>query len=334
MSHDERGLRCQPKRNKNSLNNDTVVNTARPHRALYLGSWFIVAYTVVIILWGAWVRLSGSGDGCGDHWPLCNGEVVPLEHPKKTWIEYSHRISTAIYGILVFAQILLARRAFPKKHPARWWAVMTLVFTITEALIGRQLVKSGLVNESADLARLVVMPLHLINTSLLLLSGVMTAESIKHSSAARRALTPLERKVGVSYLIGLAIVLITGAIAALGSHLLPSESLLSGLSHDLASESHLAVRLRILHPLLALTIPVGLLLFARLSPPEPQSLRAFWYKRFTIILCAALLIGVATLSLLAPVWLKLTHLLMTNVVVIAFSACVFHARYSTTGRSQ
>jgi len=290
-----------------------------------------VAYTVVIILWGAWVRLSGSGDGCGDHWPLCNGEVIPLEQAKKTWIEYSHRISTAIYGVLVLAQILLTRRAFPNKHPARWWAVMTLVFTITEALIGRQLVKSGLVNESADLARLVVMPLHLINTSLLLLSGVMTAESIKYGEAPRRLLTSLERKVGVSYLVGLAIVLTTGAIAALGSHLLPSASLMSGLSSDLASDSHLAVRLRILHPLLALAIPVGLLLFAKISPPEPQSQRALWYKRFVIILCVALLIGVATLSLLAPIWLKLTHLLMTNVLVIAFSVCVFHTFYSTNG---
>lgn len=304
------------------------MNTARNHRALYTGSWLIVAYTVVIILWGAWVRLSGSGDGCGDHWPLCNGEVIPLEQAKKTWIEYSHRISTAIYGVLVLAQILLTRRAFPKKHPARWWAVMTLVFTVTEALIGRQLVKAGLVNESAELARLFVMPLHLINTSLLLLSGVMTAESIRHGDVPRRPLTPLERKVGLSYLIGLAVVLTTGAVAALGSHLLPSESLLSGLSHDLASDSHPAVRLRILHPLLALAIPVGLLLFAKISPLEPQSSRALWYKRFTIILCVALLIGVATLSLLAPAWLKLTHLLMTNIVVIAFSVCVFHTLYS------
>lgn len=287
-----------------------------------------MAYTVLIILWGAWVRLSGSGDGCGDHWPLCNGEVVPLESVKKTWIEYSHRISTALYGVLILIQLWLTRKTFRKNHPARFWALMTLIFTITEALIGRQLVKSGLVNESTDLSRLIVMPLHLINTSLLLFSGVMTAESIKYGDNPRRALTTEQRQKGLFYVGGLALVLISGAIAALGSHLMPSESLLHGLSHDLATDSHPAVRLRILHPLFALAIPVGLLLMARLAPAsDPHSPQALWYKRFVIILCLGLLIGVATLSLLAPVWLKLTHLLITNVLVIGFSACVFHTLY-------
>jgi cytochrome c oxidase assembly protein subunit 15 len=302
------------------------VNAQQIPRSLYIGSWVLVAYTVLIILWGAWVRLSGSGDGCGDHWPLCNGEVVPLEHVAKTWVEYSHRISTALYGVLILGQIFLSRRYFARHHPARFWALLTIVFTITEALIGRQLVKSGLVNESTDISRLFVMPLHLVNTSLLLFSGVMTAESIRYGDLPRRPLSREVRNSGVLYLSGLSIVLITGAIAALGSHLMPSESLLHGLTHDLAADSHPAVRLRILHPLLALALPVAMLLFVRLpGVSTPESSQTLWFKRFSIGLIVALLIGVSTLSLLAPVWLKITHLFMTNVLVILASLCVFHS---------
>jgi cytochrome c oxidase assembly protein subunit 15 len=203
---------------------------------------------------------------------------------------------------------------------------MTLVFTITEALIGRQLVKAGLVNESTDLSRLFVMPLHLVNTSLLLFSGVMTAESIRYGDLPRRLLSPEIKNRGALYIGALTIILITGAIAALGSHLMPSESLLHGLTHDLAADAHPAVRLRILHPLLALALPVGMLLFAQLPHVSaPESSQTLWFKRLSIGLVVALLIGVATLSLLAPVWLKLTHLLMTNVLVILASLCVFHS---------
>ena len=302
------------------------MNSPRAYRSLYIGSWALVAYTVIIILWGAWVRLSGSGDGCGDHWPLCNGEVIPVERVAKTWVEYSHRISTALYGVLILIQIWLSRRYFAHHHPARFWAGMTLLFTVTEALIGRQLVTSGLVNESEDLSRLIVMPLHLVNTSLLLFSGVMTAESVRYGELPRRTLSREVKARGALYLTGLTVVLITGAIAALGSHLMPSESLLRGLTHDLSPDSHPAVRLRILHPLIALALPVAMLLFARLPGiSTPDSSQTLWFKRFSIGLVVALVIGVATLSLLAPVWLKLTHLLMTNVLVILASLCVFHS---------
>lgn len=280
------------------------------------------------------MRLSGSGDGCGDHWPLCNGEVVPSELIKKTWIEYSHRISTAVYGILILAQVWLTRRNFPRKHPSRFWALMTLLFTITEALIGRQLVKSGLVNESTDLSRLIVMPLHLINTSLLLFSGVMTAESVGHGDSLRYEVSPESRKKGFAYVLGFFLVLISGAIAALGSHLMPSESLLHGLAKDLAADSHPAVKLRLFHPLLALAIPVALLTFAKFSTAShPHSLQAIWYRRFAITVCCAIAVGVATLGFLAPVWLKVTHLLMTNILVVVFSLCVFHTRYAAPQRS-
>lgn len=300
--------------------------TARPSLHFwYRASWLLVGYTILIIIWGAWVRLSGSGDGCGDHWPLCNGQMIPEAAPTKTLIELSHRVSTALYGIFVLIQIIATRRVFPKGHPSRFWSLMTLLFTITEALIGRSLVKEGLVNTSEDLSRLIVMPLHLVNTSLLLFSGVMTAESLKYGEFLKRAFSREDTKRWILYLVSLVIILSTGAIAALGSHLAPSESLLQGLSKDLSTDSHLAVRLRLLHPFFALGLPLFLALFMPLSiSGRPTTSQGLWYRRFGIAVLVALSIGIGTLVLLAPLWLKVTHLLMTNLLVVVASLCVFH----------
>lgn len=297
---------------------------------LYRFSWAIVLYTVIVIVWGAWVRISGSGAGCGEHWPLCHGAAIPIGAETKTWIEVSHRYSTAIFGLFIVAQLLFIRALTPKKHPARYWSWMTLVFTVTEALIGRFLVKHGLVDESLSLYRLVVMPLHLVNTSLLLCSEVLTAENIRFNPRSEIApettheltqlnVQPQQRSsltIGLVILLGL--LLTSGAIAALGSHLMPSESLLEGLRHDLALDAHPAVRLRVLHPILGLLLPMAfwLLLYSDSKDSEPNRELRTAQKHLVIALFSTVLIGTATLGFLAPVWLKLCHLTAANLAVI------------------
>ena len=294
-------------------------------QTLYRASWAIVAYTIVIIAWGAWVRISGSGDGCGDHWPLCHGAAVPIGGSVKTWTEVAHRYSTAIFGIFILAQLVAIRRITPKENPARYWIWYTLFFTATEALIGRMLVKQGLVNESESLSRMYVMPLHLLNTSLLLFSSVMTAESVKFGARRPVQVSRTTKRWGFTISLLLALLLGTGAIAALGSHLLPASSLSTGLADDLSATSHPAVRLRLLHPVLGLLIPVGVVLFisissARASNPTLRTL----YQRFGWAVGIMVVIGVATLTLLAPTWLKLLHLTMANLLVVIGSYCIFH----------
>jgi cytochrome c oxidase assembly protein subunit 15 len=295
---------------------------------LYRAAWALVAYTVVVILWGAWVRISGSGAGCGDHWPLCNGDAIPQASNVQTWIEYSHRISTGLYGIFVVALLLTVRRTFPKAHPARFLSGMILVFTVTEALIGRMLVKQGLVNQSIDLARIAVMPLHLVNTSLLLFFCVTTAESIGFQGQPQKS-----ERVGrwqmsrgmLLCIVGILCIVTTGAVAALGSHLAPSTSLSQGIAVDLASDSHLAVRLRLLHPVLALSLALTFFygceyLAARSSSP----VTARWLNRLKLCVVGAVGVGICTLLSLSPVLMKMLHLLLANAVVVVCSAWVFH----------
>lgn len=293
---------------------------------LYWGSWGLILYTLLIIAWGAWVRISGSGDGCGDHWPLCHGAAVPLGAEWRTWIEVSHRYSTALFGILVLAQVALINKIMPAGHPARRWVWFTLLFTITEALIGRFLVKQGLVNDSKSLYRLIAMPLHLLNTSLLLCFEVIAAESIRFGEMNSRSYLRLWRPPGIILSFALVALLTSGAIAALGSHLMPSQSLLEGVQNDLHPDAHLAVRLRALHPLLGLLIPMGLWLFINYSfnsSSNPDAVTA--RKHLHWGLGITVLIGILTLGLLSPTWLKLAHLTAANLLIILATRFGYHS---------
>src|SRR5690606_14050623 len=55
-------------------------------------AWTALHANVVVILQGAVVRATGSGAGCGSHWPTCNGQVIPLAPTLETGIEFSHRL--------------------------------------------------------------------------------------------------------------------------------------------------------------------------------------------------------------------------------------------------
>jgi cytochrome c oxidase assembly protein subunit 15 len=303
---------------------NTGQTTTRPHDRLYKASWALIIYTIIIIAWGAWVRISGSGDGCGDHWPLCHGAAIPLGGSTKTWTEVAHRYSTAIFGVFVLAQLFAIRRLTDETNSARRWVWWTLLFTATEALIGRMLVTKGLVNESTSLSRMYVMPLHLVNTSLLLFSEVMTAESLAFGTRAR--IRGSARRWSLAIAASLLLLLTTGAIAALGSHLLPAASLTAGLAADLAATSHPAVRLRILHPILGLLIPLGVFLYlsAAVKNGPPAHLKRI-YRHFATTAVCMIVLGIATLTLLAPTWLKLAHLTMANVLVVLAARCFFHA---------
>jgi cytochrome c oxidase assembly protein subunit 15 len=302
---------------------------SRSYHRLSLAAWALVIYTVLIIVWGAWVRISGSGDGCGEHWPLCHGAAVPIGASVKTWTEVSHRYSTALFGVLILLQLVAIRRSCSPTHPARFWMWLTLLFTASEALIGRLLVVRGLVNESESLARLYIMPLHLVNTSLLLLSQVMTAEHLRYEGRRLGCGNVRIRWRLVLGTVALLLLLSSGAIAALGSHLSPAASLAAGLADDVRSSSHPAVRLRILHPILGLSLPLLVALTVSYFGTHTESPRLKnMYRNFGILLGFMVLTGVATLSLLAPIWLKLSHLTMANIIVIGSARCLFHTLHA------
>lgn len=292
-------------------------------------AWAVLAYNVAVILWGAYVRATGSGAGCGAHWPLCNGEVVPRTPTTAMLIEYSHRLTSGVALLTVVALLIWTWRATRRGHPARTGAVLSVVFMLTEAAVGAGLVLFQLVADNATMARAMFMAVHLLNTFVLLACLALTAGWLAGGGRIELAARPMLTG-GVA--IGFAAILLvstSGAVAALGDTLFPARSLSSALSEDLSATSHLLIRLRILHPILAFVTAVGLIIAApRLAAAGGRHSRV---SARAVIAFAALQVvaGLANVYFLAPVGLQLVHLLLADVVWIAFvllGASVLSAR--------
>ena len=272
-------------------------------------AWGVLAYNFLVVLWGAWVRVTGSGAGCGEHWPDCNGEVIPRDPSVETMIEFTHRATSGVAGLLVLALMVAAWRSFPAGHRVRRSAVIALIFMIAEALLGAGLVIFGLVDQNASVARAVVMALHLINTLLLLGGMALCAWWAEDDRPITRH--PTRRRglwtgAGLIFAVG-----ITGAIAALGDTLFPAQSLIDGIAADLDPTSHFLLRLRSLHPIVALVCAGVLWALAQRWPSKP----AQWLK---VLIVVQVLAGFINLILLAPGWLQLVHLLLADLLWVCF----------------
>jgi cytochrome c oxidase assembly protein subunit 15 len=277
-------------------------------------AWGVLAYDVAVIAWGGLVRATGSGAGCGQHWPTCNGQVVPRSPLAATAIEYTHRASSGIAFLLVVALAVWAWRALPRGHVARRTALLGVLFMVTEALLGAGLVLFGWVAKDASAGRGWAMALHLVNTLLLLASLALTAVWASRPPAARASLPPLV-VVGLAAMV---VAAVTGAVAALGDTLYPARSLVEGLRQDLDASSHLLLRLRLLHLPAALATAALLVgaaaLVARARPAPAVRRGAAWV---TLLVVTQLAAGALNLALLAPVWLQVTHLVLADLLWIA-----------------
>lgn len=280
-------------------------------RPLSRFAWFVLAYNVAVIVWGAYVRATGSGAGCGNHWPLCNGEVVPRAPGIATMIEFSHRLTSGLSLVAIAVLVVWTFRACAAGHPARIGAVLSGVLILTEAAVGAGLVLFELVADNATMARAMFVAVHLLNTFLLL--GALTLTAWWLSSGVpfvpgRRREAAIMAAACVSLLLAGA----SGAVAALGDTLFPSARLSDALWADLSATSHLLIRLRVLHPVLAVGAALVVIASAsRLS--RSAGPRAGWLARMvTALVIVQAGLGLLNVILLAPVWLQLTHLLVAD----------------------
>ncbi len=295
---------------------------SRPKFTLY--AWFVLGLNMAVILWGAVVRATGSGAGCGEHWPLCNGQVVPPAPQLKTLIEYGHRLTSGVALICVVGLVIWAFRAYPRKHPVRKGAVLSLVFELTEALIGAGLVLLGHVAANASVQRGYSLGLHLSNTLLLLAALALTAWLSRPGRVAfQRAVTGQLgnfRPVLAVAAAGIVLIGITGAIAALGDTLFGASSLAAGMRQDFSPSSHIFLRLRILHPIVAAAL--GFYLLGLASYVLAKIDVAAVTKRLGVALIGLIMLqlclGLANLVLMAPVPIQLMHLLLADLLWITF----------------
>lgn len=285
----------------------------------------LLFYTVLVILWGAWVRISHSGDGCGDTWPLCHGQLIPEAERGKTWVEYGHRLMSGVYGLIVIYFWWVARKIYPKNHFARRMALLTLIFTISEALLGAKLVLFGLVTTNDTPYRAFIMALHQINS--FMLTGVVAltfAGSLLQEDLRKPTATDKRLRLFALLIICIGI---TGAWASLSNSLFPTDNLLQGLMDDFSADSHFLIRLRGFHPLFAILGGGGLALFfwVKAQTAEIAILQKRSYQ-MSMTLIAGILFGIATLLLHAPVWMKIVHLALAHTIWVVLLQWLYFYR--------
>lgn len=294
-------------------------------------AWILLGYNVIVVLWGAFVRATGSGAGCGSHWPLCNGEVIPHSPQIETIIEFSHRLTSGLLGLLVLWLAIWAFRRFERGHAVRKAALWTLFFVITEAAIGAGLVKFEWVAADTSIERVYTMAFHLLNTFFLLTANTLTAwfGSGKEPFSIRQQGT-LGMSIGGAFL-GMLVLGTSGAITALGDTL----SITMGITAEQSPLVATLVSLRIYHPILAF-VAFGLLYLAsRVINSHQEGEMSVRYANMAVGLFAVqLLIGGLNVYLKAPAWMQLVHLLVTDIiwilmVVMAASAFTIGAQKQT-----
>lgn len=297
-------------------------------------AWAVLAFNLLVVLWGAYVRASGSGAGCGSHWPLCNGEVVPRARPVETLIELTHRTTSGVALLLVAALVIWAFRSYPRKHPARLGAVLSIFFIITEALIGAGLVLFGFVADNDSIGRAVYLSIHLVNTFLLLAALALTAWWASGGGAVSlRKQGALSLILGAG-LVGALVLGVSGAVTALGDTLFPASTFAAGFRDDFSETAHILIRLRVLHPTIALIVSALLIFAARFAAkrrPGRMTRRFAWALAGLILieLCA----GLINLVLLAPIPMQLVHLLLADLLWMALVLLTAAALSETDGLS-
>ena len=280
-------------------------------------AWLVLLYNLFVILWGAYVRATGSGAGCGSHWPLCNGEVLPRAPQIETIIEYTHRLSSGIAFILVLVMFLWALRAYSKRHLVRLGASLSMILITTEALVGAGLVLFEWVAHDASVGRAVSIVIHLINTFLLLAAlslNAWWASGGKPFNLRRNRLSTWLFLIGI---FGTMVIGASGALTALGDTLFPVNSFVEGITQDFSPTAHFLLRLRLLHPTIAVIVGIYLLVFSGyIRMRKPTQLTQYLAYALSLFLLVQLAAGLINVLLLAPLWMQIVHLLLADGVWI------------------
>ena len=278
---------------------------------------FNLIYNLLVIVWGAFVRASGSGAGCGAHWPLCNGEVIPQPQRIQTVIEFLHRSSSGLSLVFVIIGFFWSRKLAEKGSWIRKAAFLNLVAILLEAALGAGLVLLKLVEFDQSAARAISIGLHSVNTLLLLaaLSTVMWMSRFQEFYSAPRKCVVPKSAIFRGTLTVFLMLAMAGAVTALGDTLFPSSSIVGGLQADLSAGAHFLIKLRFIHPMLA--VLWVLMAFGWSKNLESHTLLKIRGLFLTAVVTQFML-GFLNWVLLAPTAMQLIHLLVADLVFISF----------------
>ena len=281
-------------------------------------TWGVLGWNLIVILWGAFVRASGSGAGCGQHWPLCDGQVIPQDPGTTMTIEFTHRLLSGGAILLITVMIIWGFKITSREHPVRKGLIAAGVLIIIEALLGAGLVLFKLVAENSSITRAVAVALHLANTFLLVGSLALTAYWASGGPPVRVRGQGWKSWLLGAGLTGMLLIGMSGAVTALGDTLFPVSSLAEGLAADKDPNAHFLIRLRVYHPVIAVLVAGYSLFLIRtlygLNKNPARKLLAGLVGVGILQLTA----GLVNLLLLAPIPMQLLHLLIADLVWIVY----------------
>jgi heme A synthase len=278
-------------------------------------AWAVLAFTVLVILGGAIVRATGSGDGCGETWPVCSDRIFPVNPGVETLIECGHRLMSGAAIIGIAALFVWARRLYDRDDLVRWGATASAVLIVLESLIGASLVLFGWVDDDASIARLIIVPAHLVNTMLLLGALSVTAWWSSGNPGPRPDEHPRTKRLAVGA-AGLLAVATFGALNALADTLYPADDFLTGVRDELSSGAPFLVQVRVLHPVLAILIGLAVAYLAVNSGTTDAT------RRLGRVIAGLVLvqfgIGITNVLLATPLETQVVHLAMANAIWISY----------------
>lgn len=281
-------------------------------------AWGLVAYTLLVILWGDVVQATGAGDGCGPYWPTCHGEILPAFQSYETFIEFFHRITAGMALLLTVGLVIWSRRIFPKGHLARLGAGLAIFFMITESLLGAGLVLFQLVGTDVSLARAVVAPFHQINT--LFLIGALALAAWWSNHPEHRPVWKGQGMVGWSLglgYVGILLAAASGAVTSLGDALFPVLNTAEAVGRAFTPGEHLLVQLRIYHPFIAVLVSVyAIFAVSLVAAQRPGPHTRLFAHMIILVVVLQLLVGMLNLFLSAPLLTQLPHQLLSDAMII------------------
>lgn len=302
-------------------------------------AWFVLAYNLLVIIWGVFLRASKSGDGCGQHWLTCHGEVIPSAPELKTVIEFSHRITSALDGLIVIGLLVWAFRLWKRDKSSKnnlvlKMAIGSFLFVLVEGALGAGLVLTGNTAENLTAARPFWMAGHLITTLVLLAFLSLTAWFASGGKPFNFKAKPQILLLLGSAVFGILLIGMSGSVAALSSMIFPSETLSEGIAKDFSATSNILLRLRVSHPILSVSVGVYLIFLAGWIKNKFTEFSQItrWANFLSVLVLVQFASGAITLLTLAPIVMQIVHLFLADTVWISFvlmSAGVLAAQTKT-----
>jgi len=226
-------------------------------------------------------------------------------------IEFTHRVTSGLALISVLALFYMTWCVTVRGAWARRTAVLSAILMLNEAFLGALLVLLQHVGNDQSANRAVLLSLHLANTLLLIGSIALTASWLT-VAPTRGEFSSREAGRFVIGLLAVIFIEVSGALAALGDTLFPATSLSGALASDFSATSHFLLRLRLLHPAMAI---VGAAYVIWLCATLVRTRAGIAHKlgmALVLLAVSQVSLGALNVLLLAPVWLQILHLLIAD----------------------